>query len=162
MNRKVLLTLVLVFFIMGVSVAQAASPIWITVTSNGKSIEQGQVSNVPLNTKANVTVYYYDKGKAAVAILEVWYRSASNQPWKMVAIPFVGIIGKNGKAFTESFIYTLKKPGYYKFVWAVQNRPCSFKIVCAEVAPVLPEASTLAGLALSVTALGLVFAKKRF
>ena len=146
---------------MSISAAEAASPIWITVTANGKNIEQGKVSSVPLYTKANVTVYYYDNGKPAIAILEVWYRSNTNKPWMIVAIPFVGIIGMNGKAFAESFFYTLKKPGYYKFVWAVQNRLSCFKIVCAQVGPVLPEPSTLAGLAMSVTALGVVFVKKR-
>jgi len=151
MNRKLcIFTLALVFLAFSIGSVQAAINISITVTPNG---------TVPLNTTSDVTVHYDNtNGKSAVGILVVWYRPGSSGTWKPLQILLMKMMPS---PYDHTVQYTFKKPGYYKFTWTVLKNVCETKTVCAKVGPVLPEPGTLAGLAISVAAVGLFFAKKR-
>ena len=158
MNRKLyhsILTLVLLAFT--ISAVQAKIDLGLAVFSNGNNIE-GQT--VPLSTKANITVSYDNtNGKSAAGILFVWYRNSPIGSWAPKEVLFVKVSMPSG--FTKTVQYTFRLPGYYKFTWTVLRTVCESKTVCAKVGPVLPEPGTLAGLAISVAAVGLFFAKKR-
>jgi hypothetical protein len=151
MNRKLcIFTLALVFLAFSIGSVQAAINMPVTVTPNG---------TVPLNTTSDVTVHYDNtNGKSAVGILVVWYRPGSSGTWKPLQILLMKMMPS---PYEQTVQYTFKKPGYYKFTWTVLKNVCETKTVCAKVGPVLPEPGTLAGLAISVAAVGLFFAKKR-
>jgi len=157
MNRKLcIFTLALVFLAFSIGSVQAAVNTSIAVTSNGNDIEN---KSPPLNTQADVTVHYSNtNGKSAVGILVVWYRPGSSGTWKPLQILLMKMMPS---PYEQTVQYTFKKPGYYKFTWTVLKNVCETKTVCAKVGPVLPEPGTLAGLAISVAAVGLFFAKKR-
>jgi hypothetical protein len=110
---------------------------------------------------AYLTGYYKDGcGRySALAVLTVWYKENSNtNNWKFLEIIYMKLI-KSGT--TMKATYTLKDLGYYQFSWTVFNL-CEICEVRTKVGPVFPEASTVAGLAASLAALGIVFARKRF
>jgi len=150
-NRKLcLLTLAIVLLAVSIGSVQASINISITVTPNG---------TVPLNTTSDVTVHYDStNNKPAAGILIVWYRPNPSGSWTPKEMLLAKIMTS---PYEHTVQYTFKKPGYYKFTWTVLKNICETKTVCAKVGPVLPEPGTLAGLALSVAALGLVFTKKR-
>lgn len=153
MNRKLcLFALAIVFLAVSVGSVQASVNIGINASPTG---------TVPLNTIVTITVNYTNTNKmsAAPALLMVWYRASQNGAWTPKLVLFAKIIQS---FYSGTFTYKLAKPGYYKFTWTVLDWRCETKTVCARVGPVLPEPAPIAGLAVSIAALGLVFTRKRF
>lgn len=157
MNRKLcLLALAIVILAASAGVVQASINLSISVISNGVNLETQ--SSVPLNTLANVTVYYSNTNhQSAFGVLVAWYRASSSGSWKPQAVLLFKAVNSGE---TDRVLYRFQKPGYCRFTWTVLGQACQTRTIRASVGPVLPEPATLAGLAVSIAALGLVFTKK--
>ena len=157
MKRKLyMFALAVVMLAISASVVHAGVNISLDITSNGVSIKN---ESIPLNTHANVTITYSNtNGQSSNGTLNVFYKSHPNNSWTFKQTLFEG---PTPNGFTEDVPYTFVTPGYFKFEWTVERTINEDKMVHVKVGPVLPEPGTLAGLAISVAAVGLFFAKKR-
>jgi hypothetical protein len=161
MKKKLLLLIFgSIFLALTISLARANIDASIEVKDPlGNSISG---ATVPLTTVAHVFGHYEDlDGDAdASATMQVYFDDdpTSGTGWEYRDTLFSGTIN-DGDTIEET--YAMTELGYYQFRWTVENF-LDYAHVRTTVGPVIPEPGTLAGLTISLSALGLLFAKKRF
>ena len=159
MNKKLFLPIVgFILLALTINLARANIDASIEVKNSGGDSISG--ATVPLTTVAHVFGHYEDlDGEAdASATMEVWFDDdlTSGPGWIFKEILFSDII--NDPETVEE-TYAMTELGYYQFRWTVDNS-IDYAHIRTTVGPVIPEPGTLAGLTISLAALGLLFAKK--
>lgn len=162
MNKKIMpillavvaIVAVVAFALVGTAKAQIAVSIDVK-DSGGNSIVN---STVPINTMAYVYCTYEDKGGSvsATGVMKVYHNNVSKETL------YNGIVA-DGETITRT--YLMSELGTYEFRWDCTKLTAGgYSIQCvadralikAQVLLVVPEAGTIAGLVMALSAFGLL------
>lgn len=161
MNKKIMLAvLIAVAFTLIIGTAKAQIAVSIRVEdSGGNSIVE---STVPVNTVAYVYCTYEDKSGSvsATGIMKVYHDGIYKETL------YNGVV-TDGQTIMKTYKMTV--PGTYEFKWDVTKATAGgYSISCtteravvkARVMLVVPEPGTIAGLAMALSAFGLLAIRK--